>query len=112
MLFLLSLSLLLFLPHSILFTRFPSFRSNTRLLCITPQTITVAFTTTIMFTKELIAFAAGISSAAAVYQGFNYGSSTDFATEFALAKNLVGTSGDFASARLYTMIVSLAQLQP
>lgn len=78
-----------------------------------------------MFSKELAVFAAGLSTASAtIYSGFNYGScllrhifsnpmltmvagaSTDFATEFALAKSLVGTNGEFTSARLYTTIVS------
>jgi glucan endo-1,3-beta-D-glucosidase len=38
-----------------------------------------------------------------VYKGFNYGSDTDFETEFNTIKNLIGTSG-FTSTRLYTMI--------
>lgn len=67
---------------------------------------------------SLLALAASVSTAsAAVYQGFNYGSTltdgsaksqADFQNEFTTAKNLVGTSG-FTSARLYTMIVSLHQ---
>jgi glucan endo-1,3-beta-D-glucosidase len=53
-----------------------------------------------------------VSSAAAVYQGFNYGSTftdgsavlqADFTSLFTTAKSLVGTSG-FTSARLYTTI--------
>jgi glucan endo-1,3-beta-D-glucosidase len=58
-----------------------------------------------MLSKYTLALAAGASSASAtIYQGFNYGAGTDFATEFALAKSLVGTSGAFTSARLYTTI--------
>lgn len=65
-----------------------------------------------MRSSSLLAVAASVSTAAAVYQGFNYGSTqtdgsykaqSDFQSEFQTAKNLVGTSG-FTSARLYTMI--------
>lgn len=47
-------------------------------------------------------------STGGTHKGFNYGASTnnagtDFATEFATAQKLIGTSG-FNSARLYTMI--------
>lgn len=65
-----------------------------------------------MRSPSLLALAASISSAAAVFQGFNYGSTftdgsfkqqSDFQSDFHTAKNLVGTSG-FTSARLYTMI--------
>ena len=47
-------------------------------------------------------------SSGGAHKGFNYGSSTngaatDFATEFAAAQKLPGTSG-FRSARLYTMV--------
>jgi len=54
-----------------------------------------------------------VSSAAAVYQGFNYPSTngdgsarvqSDFESDFSTAKALVGTDGGFTSARLYTMI--------
>jgi glucan endo-1,3-beta-D-glucosidase len=54
------------------------------------------------------------SVSATVYQGFNYGNmftdnsakfQADYEAEFKAAKNLVGTSGAFTSARLYTMIV-------
>jgi glucan endo-1,3-beta-D-glucosidase len=66
-------------------------------------------------TTGLVAFAATFSSATAVYQGFNYGSTfttgaakmeADFEAEFKNAQNLVGApGGGFTSARLYTMIV-------
>ena len=65
-----------------------------------------------MFNSNLFALVAFSSAASAVYQGFNYGATftdsspiveSDFHSEFAMAKNLVGTSG-FTSARLYTMI--------
>lgn len=61
---------------------------------------------------SLLALAASISSVAAQYKGFNYGSTftdgsakqlADFTAEFNAAKMLPGTSG-FTSARLYTMI--------
>jgi glucan endo-1,3-beta-D-glucosidase len=69
-----------------------------------------------MRTSTFLAVAAALSSSvsATVYQGFNYGSTftgggakkeADFEAEFTAAKNLVGTSGAFTSARLYTMIV-------
>lgn len=66
-----------------------------------------------MFSKQLLALALSVAASDAVYQGFNYGSiladgsgksQSDFQTEFQTAKNLVGTSGGFTSARLYTMI--------
>jgi hypothetical protein len=67
-----------------------------------------------MRSSTLLALAASLSSSAAVYQGFNYGSTksdgvtfryqADFESLFSTAKNLVGTSA-FTSARLYTMIV-------
>ncbi|KAI9743841.1 MAG: hypothetical protein M1818_002575 [Claussenomyces sp. TS43310] len=66
-----------------------------------------------MRSSTLLALASSISSALAVYQGFNYGSTqTDgsvkdqqtFEDEFTTAKGLVGTDGGFTSARLYTMI--------
>ncbi len=44
-------------------------------------------------------------SSGGIALGFNYDASVDFATEFATARNLVGTSG-FTSARIYTMIDS------
>ncbi|KAJ5175975.1 glucan endo-1-3-beta-glucosidase eglC [Penicillium canariense] len=65
-----------------------------------------------MFSKQVLALALSIVAAEAAMQGFNYGSTktdgsynyeADFKTQFATAKNLVGTSG-FTSARLYTMI--------
>ena len=65
-----------------------------------------------MFIPHLLAIAVSVSSALAVYQGFNYGSvfgdhsaigESDYQKEFSAAQNLVGTSG-FTSARLYTMI--------
>jgi glucan endo-1,3-beta-D-glucosidase len=61
---------------------------------------------------SIVALSSSVS--ATVYKGFNYGSTftdgsvknqTDFQDEFNAAKNLVGTSGGFTSARLYTMIV-------
>ncbi len=69
-----------------------------------------------MRTSTFLSVAAALTSSvsATVYQGFNYGSTftdgtaktqADFEAEFAAAKNLVGTSGAFTSARLYTMIV-------
>lgn len=69
-----------------------------------------------MRSSALLAFASSLSSALAVYQGFNYGATqTDgsiktqdvFEDEFKTAAGLVGTNGGFTSARLYTMIVSL-----
>lgn len=42
-------------------------------------------------------------SSGGTHKGFNYGAATDFATEFAAAQKLSGTSG-FNSARLYTMV--------
>jgi hypothetical protein len=63
-----------------------------------------------------VAYALSTSVSATVYQGFNYGSTftsgaakvqSDFEAEFTAAQNLVGTSGAFTSARLYTMIVCL-----
>jgi len=65
-----------------------------------------------MRSSILLALAGSLSSVAAVFQGFNYGSTksdgsfmfeSDFEGAFKNAKNLVGTSG-FTSARLYTMI--------
>ena len=66
-----------------------------------------------MRTSSLLAFAAALPPIFAAYQGFNYGATqsdgsvkaqSDFEGEFNSAKNLVGTSGAFTSARLYTMI--------
>jgi glucan endo-1,3-beta-D-glucosidase len=68
-----------------------------------------------MRTSTFLSVAAALTSSvsATVYQGFNYGSTftdntaktqADFEAEFTAAKNLVGTSGAFTSARLYTMI--------
>ena len=68
--------------------------------------------------SSIVALAASLSTSAAVYQGFNYGSTkadgsfnyeSDFKSLFQSAKGLVGTSG-FTSARLYTMIVCLLYL--
>lgn len=71
-----------------------------------------------MHSLSLIALAASFSTSfAASLQGFNYGSTftdgsakseRDFQTEFAAAKGLANTNGGFTSARLYTMIVSVA----
>ena len=68
-----------------------------------------------MRSNTLLALAASLSSASAVSQGFNYGSTksdgstfryqSDFQALFQTAKGLVGNSG-FTSARLYTTIVS------
>ncbi|KAE8153309.1 glycoside hydrolase superfamily [Aspergillus avenaceus] len=61
---------------------------------------------------HLLAFALSLATSEAAHKGFNYGaaksdgsvkSQSDFKSEFAAAKGLVGTSG-FTSARLYTMI--------
>jgi len=67
-----------------------------------------------MHTSTFLSIVALSSSVSAtIYKGFNYGSTftdgsvknqTDFEEEFNAAKNLVGTSGGFTSARLYTMI--------
>lgn len=63
--------------------------------------------------NSILPLAAALSTAAAVSQGFNYGSlnpdgtnavQADFEARFNAAKNLVGTSG-FTSARLYTTVV-------
>jgi len=56
-----------------------------------------------MLASSLLALAASLSTASAVYKGFNYGAGADFESDFNTAKALVGTSG-FTSARLYTMI--------
>jgi glucan endo-1,3-beta-D-glucosidase len=71
-----------------------------------------------MRTSTFLSIAASLSSVSGtVYTGFNYGSTftdgsakaqSDFQAEFTTAKNLVGTSGAFTSARLYTMIVCLS----
>ena len=68
-----------------------------------------------MLCKSVLAFAASVAtSSATVYSGFNYGATfndgsakqeSDFHDEFTTAMNLVGTNGEFTSARLYTMIV-------
>ena len=67
-------------------------------------------------TAGLLALAAAVSSAAAAFQGFNYGSTfttgaakaqSDFEAEFKTAKSLAGTNGAFSSARLYTIFVRL-----
>ena len=67
-------------------------------------------------TSGLLALAAAASTASAAYQGFNYGSTftdgrprqqADFEALFKTAQGLAGTNGAFASARLYTMIVSV-----
>ncbi|RFU33047.1 hypothetical protein B7463_g3275, partial [Scytalidium lignicola] len=67
-----------------------------------------------MRVPTLLSIAASLTSAsAAVHQGFNFGntftdgsakSQSDFQKEFHAAQTLAGTSGAFASARLYTMI--------
>lgn len=63
---------------------------------------------------RLVTSALAVSSASAVYTGFNYGDKlsdgsvkqqSDYEAEFSTAQNLVGASG-FNSARLYTSIVS------
>lgn len=62
-----------------------------------------------------VALAMAVSPAAAVYKGFNYGSTNDdgsyrdqadFESQFETAAALVGTEG-FTSARLYTMVVRI-----
>jgi glucan endo-1,3-beta-D-glucosidase len=67
-----------------------------------------------MRSTSLFAVLASASTALAI-QGFNYGAvkidgttkvEADFKSEFAVANTLAGTNGDFASARLYTTIVS------
>lgn len=67
-----------------------------------------------MHLSHLLAFALSLATSEAAYKGFNYGAAksdgssmqqSDFQSQFATAKKLVGTSG-FNSARLYTMIVS------
>ncbi len=68
-----------------------------------------------MLCKRVLAFATYVAtSSATVYSGFNYGATfndgsakqeSDFRDEFTTAMNLVGTNGEFTSARLYTMIV-------
>jgi hypothetical protein len=75
----------------------------------------ISSNTTTMRTSTFLSIAASLSSVSGtVYTGFNYGSTftdgsakaqSDFQAEFTTAKNLVGTSGAFTSARLYTMIV-------
>ncbi|KAL3955376.1 hypothetical protein ACCO45_010939 [Purpureocillium lilacinum] len=61
---------------------------------------------------SLLTLATAVSSAAAAFQGFNYGSTftdgrvktqQDFEAEFKTAASLEGTKGGFTSARLYTM---------
>ncbi len=65
---------------------------------------------------SLLTLATAVSSAAAAFQGFNYGSTftdgrvktqQDFEAEFKTAASLEGTKGGFTSARLYTMRVRL-----
>lgn len=68
----------------------------------------------IMQFTTLLGLAASIARAQAVYSGFNYGATKsdgttameegDYQAQFARAKTLEGTSGEFTSARLYTMI--------
>ncbi|KAJ6444314.1 glucan 1,3-beta-glucosidase [Purpureocillium lavendulum] len=62
---------------------------------------------------HLLTLATAVSSAAAAFQGFNYGSTftdgrvksqQDFESEFKTAASLDGTNGGFTSARLYTMV--------
>ncbi|RDW71655.1 hypothetical protein BP5796_07689 [Coleophoma crateriformis] len=67
-----------------------------------------------MRSSTFLSLATSFSAVSAtVYKGFNYGNTftdgsaktqADFEAEFHAAKNLVGTSGGFTSARLYTMI--------
>lgn len=66
-----------------------------------------------MRSSGLVALAGTISTAAAAYQGFNYGSTfttgaakqqSDFEAEFSNAQGLIGAPGVFNSARLYTTI--------
>ncbi|KAJ5510079.1 hypothetical protein LT330_007060 [Penicillium expansum] len=66
-----------------------------------------------MRSAQFLALAMAVATSEAVSQGFNYGAlkvdgtvktQSDFETEFATAKNLVGTDNAFTSARLYTMI--------
>jgi len=68
-----------------------------------------------MRSSTILSLAASLSTAAAISQGFNYGSTnadgtykvqSDFENDFNTAKNLVGTSG-FTSARLYTTLVRI-----
>ncbi|KAE9370040.1 glycoside hydrolase family 17 protein [Stipitochalara longipes BDJ] len=76
-----------------------------------------------MRTSTFLSIAAALSTSvsATVHQGFNYGSTftggaakaqADFEAEFKAAQNLVGTSGAFTSARLYTMIQGLTTADP
>jgi len=67
-----------------------------------------------MRSSTLFALAASLSSASAVFQGFNYGATksdgsfnfqSDFEALFKNAKELAGTNSAFTSARLYTTIV-------
>jgi glucan endo-1,3-beta-D-glucosidase len=68
-----------------------------------------------MLCTSLLALAASVAtSSATIYSGFNYGATfndgsakheSDFHAEFTTAMNLIGTNGEFTSARLYTMIV-------
>ncbi|KAH7327978.1 glycoside hydrolase superfamily [Stachybotrys elegans] len=64
-------------------------------------------------TASLLALASMVTSAAAAYQGFNYGSTfsdgsfkvqSDFESDFKTAAGLQGTDGAFTSARLFTMV--------
>ncbi|KAJ5465414.1 hypothetical protein N7530_009201 [Penicillium desertorum] len=66
-----------------------------------------------MRSAHFLALAMAVATSDAISQGFNYGAlkvdgslktQADFETEFATAKNLVGTNNAFTSARLYTMI--------
>lgn len=66
-----------------------------------------------MRSSTLSALAASLSTASAIYQGFNYGSTysdgstivqSEFEALFNAAKGLVGHADAFTSARLYTMI--------
>lgn len=85
------------------------------LSCLYLRILHTLVTEITMLTSSLLALAASLSTtSAAALQGFNYGSAftngapkqqSDFQSEFATAKNLVGTSG-FTSARLYTTVVS------
>ncbi|OQE12950.1 hypothetical protein PENFLA_c058G00021 [Penicillium flavigenum] len=66
-----------------------------------------------MRSAQFLALAMAVATSDAISQGFNYGAlkvdgslktQADFETEFATAKNLVGTDNALTSARLYTMI--------
>ena len=71
--------------------------------------------------SSLLALATAVSSAAATFQGFNYGSTfsdgrvkaqADYEADFKAASSLPGTNGGFTSARLYTMIQGGSKSDP